>query len=129
YSLLDVPRPRQTLIHVHADPDELGRVYEADLPIVSGSPQFAAMLRPVDGSARTDWAAEGRAAYLANLQHAPLPGDLQLGDVMAHLRERLPDDAVITNGAGNYTVWVHLFYEFHRYGTQLAPCAGAMGYG
>jgi acetolactate synthase I/II/III large subunit len=129
YSLLDVPRPRQTLVHVHADPDELGRVYEADLPIVSGSPQFAAMLRPVDGSARTEWVAEGRAAYLANLQHAPLPGDLQLGDVMAHLRERLPDDAVITNGAGNYTVWAHRFYEFHRYGTQLAPCAGAMGYG
>jgi acetolactate synthase I/II/III large subunit len=129
YSLLDVPRPRQTLVHVHADPDELGRVYEADLPIVSGSPQFAAMLRPVDGSARTEWVAEGRAAYLANLQHAPLPGDLQLGDVVAHLRERLPDDAVITNGAGNYTVWAHRFYEFHRYGTQLAPCAGAMGYG
>ena len=129
YSLLDVPRPRQTLIHVHADPDELGRVYEADLPIVSGSPQFAAMLRPVDGSVRADWVTEGRAAYLANLQHAPLPGDLQLGDVMAYLRERLPDDAVITNGAGNYTVWAHRFYEFHRYGTQLAPCAGAMGYG
>jgi acetolactate synthase-1/2/3 large subunit len=129
YSLLDVPRPRQTLIHVHADPDELGRVYEADLPIVSGSPQFAAMLRPVDGSVRAGWATEGRAAYLANLQHAPLPGDLQLGDVMAYLRERLPDDAVITNGAGNYTVWAHRFYEFHRYGTQLAPCAGAMGYG
>jgi acetolactate synthase-1/2/3 large subunit len=129
YSLLEVPRPRQTLIHVHADPDELGRVYEADLPIVSGSPQFAAMLRPVDGSVRAGWATEGRAAYLANLQHAPLPGDLQLGDVMAYLRERLPDDAVITNGAGNYTVWAHRFYEFHRYGTQLAPCAGAMGYG
>jgi acetolactate synthase-1/2/3 large subunit len=129
YSLLDVPRPRQTLIHVHADQDELGRVYEPDLPIVSGSPQFAALLRPVDGSARTAWAAEGRAAYLANLQHVPLPGDLQLGDVMALLRERLPDDAVITNGAGNYTVWAHRFYEFHRYGTQLAPCAGAMGYG
>jgi acetolactate synthase-1/2/3 large subunit len=129
YSLLEVPRPRQTLIHVHADPDELGRVYEADLSIVSGSPQFAAMLRPVDGSVRAGWATEGRAAYLANLQHAPLPGDLQLGDVMAYLRERLPDDAVITNGAGNYTVWAHRFYEFHRYGTQLAPCAGAMGYG
>jgi acetolactate synthase-1/2/3 large subunit len=129
YSLLDVPRPRQALIHIHADPDELGRVYEADLPIVSGSPQFAAMLRPVDGAARTDWVAESRAAYLANLRHDPLPGDLQLGDVMAHLRERLPADAVITNGAGNYTVWAHRFYEFHRYGTQLAPCAGAMGYG
>jgi acetolactate synthase I/II/III large subunit len=129
YSLLDVPRPRQTLIHVHADPDELGRVFEADLPIVSGSPQFAAMLRRVDGAARAGWVESARADYLANLRHDPLPGDVQLGDVMAHLRERLPDDAVITNGAGNYTVWAHRFYEFHRYGTQLAPCAGAMGYG
>jgi acetolactate synthase I/II/III large subunit len=129
YSLLDVPRPRQTLIHVHADPDELGRVFEAALPVVSGSPQFAAMLRPVDGTARTGWVESARADYLANLRHDPLPGDVQLGDVMAHLRERLPDDAVITNGAGNYTVWAHRFYEFHRHGTQLAPCAGAMGYG
>jgi len=129
YTLLEAPRPAQTLIHVHADPDELGRVYEADLPIVSGSPQFAAMLRPVDGSARAAWVEEARADYLANLRHGEMPGDLQLAEVMAHLRERLPDDAVITNGAGNYSVWAHRFYEFHRYGTQLAPCAGAMGYG
>lgn len=130
YSLLDVPRPRQTLIHVHADPDELGRVFEADVPVVSGSPQFAAALRPVGGGERrAAWVESARADYLANLQHPKLPGDLELGDVMAHLRGRLPDDAVITNGAGNYTVWAHRFYEFRRYGTQLAPCAGAMGYG
>ena len=129
YSLLEPPRPRQRLVHVHADPDELGRVYEADLPIVSGSPQFAAALRPVDGAHRAGWVEEARAGYLANLRHDPLPGDLQLGDVMAHLRERLPDDAVLTNGAGNYTVWCHRFYEFRRYGTQLAPCSGTMGYG
>jgi acetolactate synthase I/II/III large subunit len=129
YSLLEPPRPRQQLVHVHADPDELGRVYEADVPVVSGSPQFAAMLRPVDGARRAAWVEAARADYLANLRHQPLPGDLQLGEVMAELRRRLPDDAVITNGAGNYTVWAHRFYEFHRYGTQLAPCAGAMGYG
>jgi acetolactate synthase-1/2/3 large subunit len=129
YSLLEPPRPRQRLIHVHADPDELGRVYESDLPIVSGSAQFAAELRPVEGAHRATWVEEARAGYLANLRHDPLPGALQLGDVMAYLRDRLPDDAVLTNGAGNYTVWCHRFYEFHRYGTQLAPCAGAMGYG
>jgi acetolactate synthase I/II/III large subunit len=129
YSLLDPPRPAQTLIHVHADPDELGRVYEADLPIVSGSPQFAAALRPIEGAHRARWVEEGRRDYLANLRHPKLPGDLELAEVIAYLRERLPDDAVLTNGAGNYTVWCHRFYEFHRYGTQLAPCAGAMGYG
>jgi acetolactate synthase-1/2/3 large subunit len=129
YSLLAPPRPRQRLIHVHADPDELGRVYEAELQIVSGSPQFAAALRPVEGAARGGWVEDARRDYLANLQHPKLPGDLELAEVIAHLRERLPDDAVLTNGAGNYTVWCHRFYEFHRYGTQLAPCAGAMGYG
>jgi acetolactate synthase-1/2/3 large subunit len=129
YSLLDPPRPTQTLIHVHADPDELGRVYEAELPIVSGSAQFAAALRPVDGPHRAAWVEEARRDYLANLRNDPVPSEVDMGDVIAHLRERLPEDAVLTNGAGNYTVWCHRFYEFHRYGTQLAPCAGAMGYG
>jgi acetolactate synthase-1/2/3 large subunit len=129
YSLLVPPRPRQRLIHVHADPGELGRVYEAEVPIVSGSPQFAAALRPVDGAGRAGWTEAARADYLANLRHDPLPGALQLAEVMAFLRERLPDDAIITNGAGNYTVWAHRFYEFRRYGTQLGSCSGTMGYG
>jgi acetolactate synthase I/II/III large subunit len=129
YTLLEPPRPRQTLIHVHADPDELGRVYEADLPIVSGSPQFAAALRPVGGQARAAYVQEARADYLANLRHRPMPGDLQMGEVVAYLRGRLPADAVITNGAGNFSIWAHRFYEFRQYGTQLAPCAGAMGFG
>ncbi len=129
YSLLEPPRPHQRLIHVHADPDELGRVYEPELPIVSGSPAFAASLRPVDGAGRAAWVEDARAAYLANLRPDPLPGDLRLGDVFAYLRTHLPDDAVITNGAGNYTVWCHRFYEFRRFGTQLAPCSGTMGYG
>jgi acetolactate synthase-1/2/3 large subunit len=129
YSLLEPPRPRQQLIHVHADPDELGRVYEPELAIVSGSPEFAAALAPVDGAHRAAWVEQARADYLANLRHQQVPGELQLAEVMAYLRERLPDDAVLTSGAGNYTVWAHRFYEFHRYGTQLAPCAGAMGYG
>jgi acetolactate synthase I/II/III large subunit len=127
YSLLEPPRPHQRLIHVHADPDELGGVYEAELPIVSGSPEFAAQLTPVDGGRRVAWVERARADYLANLRPDPLPGDFQLAAAMEYLRERLPDDAVITNGAGNYTVWAHRFYEFRRYGTQLAPCAGAMG--
>jgi len=129
YSLLEPSRPRQQLIHVHADPGELGRVYRAELPILSGSPEFTALLRPVDGADRAAWVEGARADYLANLRHDPLPGELQLGDVMAYLRERLPHDAVIASGAGNYTVWAHRFYEFHRYGTQLAPTNGAMGYG
>lgn len=132
YTLLDVPRPRQALVHVHPDPGELGRVYEPVLGIVSGLPELAAAVRalePVDASAWRAWTESARADYLANLRHDPMPGDLDLGDVMEILRRRLPADAILTCGAGNFTVWAHRFYEFTRYPTQLAPRSGAMGYG
>jgi acetolactate synthase I/II/III large subunit len=131
YTLLEVPRPRQTLVHVHPDPNELGAVYEPKLPIVSGLPEFAAALRalqPVEPR-WVEWAAAARTDYVANLEHRRLPGDLDLGDVMATLRELLPGDAIVTSGAGNFTVWAHRFYEFSVYPSQLAPRSGAMAYG
>ena len=132
YTTLQPPRTPQTLVHVHADPEELGRVFQPDLPILAGSAEFLAAARalePVDGSHRVDWTESAHADFLASLQHQRGPGELDVGDVMQHLRERLPDDAILTNGAGNYTVWCHRFYSFSRYRTQLAPCSGAMGYG
>src|SRR5256885_2503213 len=84
---------------------------------------------PLDGSGRAGWTESAHTAYLASLEHARGAGELALGDVIAPLRERLPADAIITNGAGNFSVWAHRFYVFRRYGTQLAPCSGAMGYG
>jgi acetolactate synthase I/II/III large subunit len=129
YTTLEPPRIPQTLVHVHPDPKELGRVYQPDVPIVSGSPEFLAALEPVDGARRADWFASAHTDFLASLRHKRGPGELDVGDVMQHLRERLPADAVLTNGAGNYTVWCHRFYAFRRYRTQLAPCSGAMGYG
>ncbi len=134
YTLLDIPRPRQRLVHVHPDPDELGAVYQPELGIVSGLPQFAAAARALDAAAGADGraglVAEARAAYEQDFErHRELPGDLQLADVMAALRERLAPDAIITSGAGNFTVWAHRFYAFRRYPTQLAPRSGAMGYG
>jgi acetolactate synthase I/II/III large subunit len=132
YTLLEAPRPRQTLVHAHPDPDELGRVYEAELPIVAALPELAAALGRLgvlDPSRWENWASSARADYLAGLERRALPGELDLGEVMVFLRERLPDDAIVTCGAGNFTVWVHRFFEFSRYPTQLAPRAGAMGYG
>jgi acetolactate synthase-1/2/3 large subunit len=126
-----VPDPRQTLVHVHPDPDELGRVYLPDLGIAAGLPQTAAALRalsPVDAP-WAEWVASARADYVDNLRHAPLPGDIDMGEVMATLRARLPAETIVTTGAGNFTVWAHRFYEFSRYPTQLAPRSGAMGYG
>ena len=134
YGLLDIPRPRQRLVHVHPDPDELGAVYQPELAIVSGLPEFAAAARVLDlgkgAAARHGYVAEARAAYEENRgRHRELPGELQLAEVMALLRERLGPDAILTSGAGNFTVWAHRFYSFRRFGTQLAPQSGAMGYG
>jgi acetolactate synthase-1/2/3 large subunit len=132
YTTLEPPRTPQPLVHVHADPGELGRVFRPDVAIVSHSPEFLAAARglePTDASLRAAWTESARTEYVASLRPERGPGELDLGDVMEHLRARLPNDAILTNGAGNYTVWCHLYYTFHRYRTQLAPCSGAMGYG
>jgi acetolactate synthase-1/2/3 large subunit len=133
FTLVEAPAPRQTLVYVHPDDEELHRVYTPELAIIAALPEFAAALRelePVDSSAWREWTAAARADYLDNLRHrAPSGNGVDLGEVMAFLRERLPKDAILTSGAGNFTVWAHRFYEFSRYGTQLAPQSGAMGYG
>lgn len=132
YTLLEAPRPRQTLVHGHPDPNELGRVYEPELPIVTALPELAAALGRLgvlDPSRWESWAEAARTDYLASMERRALPGDLDLGAVLEFLRERLPDDAVLACGAGNFTVWIHRFFEFSRFPTQLAPRAGAMGYG
>jgi acetolactate synthase-1/2/3 large subunit len=131
YTLVSPPRPRQTLVHVHPDLAELGSVYETDLAIASGVERFAALLRelePVQPRWR-EWTAAARADYEENLRHEPMEGPLDLGEVMAFLRRRLPADAIQTCGAGNFTVWAHRFAEFRQYGTQLGPRSGSMGYG
>jgi acetolactate synthase I/II/III large subunit len=132
YTTLEPPRTPHTLVHVHADRGELGRVYEPDVPVVADSTAFLARMRelpPLDGAARRAHVAEAHAVYLASLEPRPTSAPLDLGSVMTYLRERLPADAVITNGAGNYSVWAHRFYSFREYRTQLAPCSGSMGYG
>jgi acetolactate synthase I/II/III large subunit len=131
YTLLEPPRPRQALVHVHPDPAELGFVYQPDLPIVSAVSSFAAAARalaPVEPRWR-EWARAARADYEANLRHEPMEGPVDLGEVMAFLRGRLPADAVQTCGAGNFTVWAHRFAEFRQFGTQVCPRSGSMGYG
>lgn len=132
YTLLDAPTPRQTLVHVHAGAEELGRVYHADVPINAAPGPFAAAARalePVDPSAWIAATASAHEEYRANLRHEAGPGMLDLGEVMAVLRRRLPGDAILASGAGNFSVWAHRFYEFTTYRSQLAPTSGAMGYG
>ena len=132
YTLLDVPDPAQALIHVTADPDELGRVYTPALAVTASPDTFAralSALPPLEPGAREEGTRQGRQDYLDNLRCLPMPGELDMGEVMATVRARLPADAIFTNGAGNFSVWAHRFYEFRDYPTQLAPTSGAMGYG
>lgn len=132
YALFDVPRPRQRLIHVHADAEELGRVYQADLAINSGMEPFAMQLAQVPAPADcrwSSWAEDARADYLRNLEPTPMPGDVNLAEAVKYLRDTLPADSIITNGAGNYTLWVQRFYQYRGIRTQLAPTSGTMGYG
>jgi acetolactate synthase I/II/III large subunit len=133
YTLVDIPVPQLPLVHAYPAPEELGRSYFPTLPIVSGMPQLAAGLRelePVDGSRFAEWTESARADYLANREPIPPAGDgVDMTQVALQLSDALPDDAIITNGAGNYTVWIHRFYRYRDYRTQLAPTSGSMGYG
>lgn len=132
YTLLDIPKTRQTLVHVHQGAEELGRVYAADLPIVSGMPEIATALAALAPSGTPAWSGQAEQAHRAYLEwRAPRPmlGDVQLGDIMVQLRERLPRDAVVTNGAGNYAIWLHRHFAYRQWRTQVAPTSGSMGYG
>ncbi len=132
YSLLQVPRPRQRLVHVHADASELGRVYQADLLIHADPAAFCEALAdwpPLRPPPWADWTAAARAGYRRYQQPQPMAGELNLSEVVLHLREVLPDDSIVSNGAGNYAGWVHRFFTYTGLRTQLAPTSGAMGYG
>jgi acetolactate synthase-1/2/3 large subunit len=132
YSLIDVPEPKQTLVHVHPGAEEIGLVYTPDLSIYAGVRAFAAAARelePVDTSAWREETKVAHAQYLASLTPPPTPGDLQLGEVLVWLRENLPADAIVTNGAGNYCIWVNGYHQYRGYRTQLGPTSGSMGYG
>jgi acetolactate synthase-1/2/3 large subunit len=130
FATLVPPGDGRTLIHVHPDPDELGRVYEPALGVVASGPRFAEALAGLEPVARgRDDLDAAHAAYRATLEGRRLPGAVEMGEVMRALRERLAPEAIVASGAGNFTAWAHRFYVFRRYRTQLAPLSGAMGYG
>ena len=133
YTLLTPPRTTQQLVHVHPDPSELGRVYQADVAICASVENFlrdAAAMPPVDHTAWKKWSSDARAAYLEDLKPTQgLPGDLDMSAVMAHLRERLPANAILTTDAGNFSTWMHRHYQYANFPTPLGPTNGSMGYG
>ncbi len=131
YTLLRPPAPAQRLVHVHPDPGLLGAVYQPELGVACELESFAAAAAKLaPATAREGLLEAAHAEYERNLQEVvELPGALQMSAVMAALRERLGPDAILTNGAGNFSIWAHRYFEFRRHGTQLAPRSGSMGYG
>ena len=134
YELFGIPNPAQPLVHVHADADELGKLYRPAQAIHATPQAFAAALNAVRPQANVPLKAHTKAAhadYLAWSDPAPIriPGALQMGEVMQHLRATLPADTIFCNGAGNFATWVHRFWPFTSYASQLAPTSGSMGYG
>ena len=132
YTLPDASAPVPALIHVHPGGDELGRVYQPALAIAATPGSFLAAMNdapPLASGAWRETAAAGHAEYTAWQAPRPVPGRLDLWQVMGWLDRRLPDDAILTNGAGNYSTWLHRLYRYRSFRTQLAPYAGAMGYG
>ena len=132
YTLLQPPRPQATLIHVYPDANEIGRVYQPDVAIVASMTEFAAAIKtlePLDWMAWGDWVKGARYDYLETLEAPESPGNIDLYKVMDTVRTRLPQDAIITLDAGNFSGWPQRFYQFTQFRTLLGPANGAMGYG
>ena len=136
YGWLQAPKPAQKLVHFHASAEELNRVYQADLAIQSTMNAAARSLEVLTAPVDLPWEAwtqSCNADYLANMTPQALPGDIDMPAIVATLQKRLPADAVLTNGAGNFASWVHRFFKHSGlakgFKTQLAPTNGSMGYG
>ncbi len=123
YSLVEIPRPSQNLVHVHPDPEELGRVYAPELGIVASTAAFARAARILSPQHRPrgERVGQARADFVSHATPTRSPGDVQIAEIVADLRAYLPDDAIIANGAGNYTVWVHRSWRYRRYRMALGP--------
>ncbi|CAO3419723.1 thiamine pyrophosphate-binding protein [Azospirillum doebereinerae] len=133
YTLLGIPDPGKAVVHVHPGAEEIGRVHRPTLGVVATPGAFLDAVSHLAVPPSPGWAARAETAHAAyeawSTPPDRIPGDVQMGAVMAWLNERLADDAVFTNGAGNYATWIHRFRRFRRFGTQAAPVCGSMGYG
>jgi len=132
YSLVNLPVPQQKLVHIYMDSSEMGRIYEPDLAIVGSMESFAAAARdmePVACGKWGDWMRQAHQDYLDNLEPSLEMSGVDMHEVMNILNAKLPDDAIITNDAGNFSGWAQRFYRYRGFRTQLGPTSGAMGYG
>ena len=129
FDLLDIPKPQTPLVHVHPGPEELGRIYAPSLAINAAPGAFFSVASSIPAQRDSARAEEAHEAYLSWSGKAPAtPGRAEMGPIIEHLRDAVPD-AIVTNGAGNYATWIHRFWRFRAYGKQVAPTSGSMGTG
>jgi len=136
YTLMEAPRSQQKLIHIHSSAEELNRVFQADLAILSTMNAAARSLEVLSAPVSVvweSWSSQAHTDYLGNQVPQQLPGEIDMAAIIKTINRLLPDDAVLTNGAGNFASWVHRFHQHHGlakgFKTQLAPTVGSMGYG
>ena len=132
YTLITPDHPGQTVVHVHPDPNELGHVYHADLPICADMGEFAEMVDDWQDPdlVRFTCGEQAHVEWLEWSEPRPREGvQLDLGPCVAAMRERLPENTIICNGAGNFSGWWHRYWRYGCMPTQLAPTSGTMGYG
>ncbi|CAL4868461.1 Acetolactate synthase isozyme 2 large subunit [Asticcacaulis sp. MM231] len=132
YTLIDLPTPQQTLVHIFPDAGEIGKVYQPALGIVCAPDTFARSLADLKAPVSKPWLEETQNAHMDFLMWtttpAPIPGDFQYGEVMVWLRGNLPADTITCNGAGNYAIWLHRYWRHNQPRTQIAPTSGSVGY-
>ena len=133
FSLLDFPKPKQKLVHIHSGAEELGRIYAPDLAMNATPTSFLDAVRGIKQRPTSSvTASDAHAAYHQWTDKVPEPANTDFADagkIMEQLRGLLPDDAIMANGAGNYAIWLHRFWRYRQYGSQLSPTSGSMGYG
>ncbi len=132
YTLIDIPQPQQTLVHIFPDASEIGKVYQPDLGVICAPDAFAQALSYLKTPDQIAWREETENAHMDFLMWtttpAKIPGDFQYGDVMVWLRNNLPADTITCNGAGNYAIWLHRYWRHTQPRTQIAPTSGSVGY-
>jgi acetolactate synthase-1/2/3 large subunit len=133
YALFDIPAPATRIVHIHAAAEELGRVFVPHLAINATPRRFAPALAALEPTSKPAWTGS---APLANAEYrtwtgeaTPQPGGVNFGAILVWLRNSIPSDTILCNGAGNFAAWIHRFYRFRQFATHIAPAAGAMGYG
>ncbi len=133
YTLVDVPYPAQSLVHIYPDPSELGRIYRPDLAICASPQDFVAALTDLQAPAEPRWAERTQHMHQAYLAWSKPPqtgpGTVHMGPIMEWIEGNTKADTIFTNGAGNYATWLHRFHRFRQFNTQAAPTSGSMGYG